>query len=136
MTKPLLFVTGSSELSFADTLRILANQFSSDSILGASLTLSLIATSMDIYSIVRLLSIIAPPSFPLRRRLDALRDMRIVRGSSLLVFDLIVLVPTGIPTNLLGDSLPFSVAAMIVLSAIFCFAFKAAAKILQTAPYL
>ena len=70
---------------------------------------------LEIYSIVRLLSIMAPPSFPLRRRIDALKDFRIVRGISLLVFDLVIFVPSVVQTSLLGDTLPFSIAALIVI---------------------
>lgn len=94
--------------------------------LAISVVLSLIAIGAEVYCIIRLLNIIAPPSFPLQRKINALtQDMRIVRGISLLVFDLIVLVPNAIHTNYLGESLPFSIASLIVLGMIlFCVLLK------------
>ena len=84
--------------------------------LAPSLLLSLIAIGHETYCITRFLNIISPPSFPLQRRLYTLfNDIRIVRAFSLLVFDLIILVPSAVQTTVLGDSLPFSIGALIVL---------------------
>ncbi|EJD01460.1 uncharacterized protein FOMMEDRAFT_142075 [Fomitiporia mediterranea MF3/22] len=86
--------------------------------LAPSLPLSIITILLEVYVIYRFLDIIAPAHFPLRRRLDALfRDFRIIRGFSLLLFDLITMVPASVKTTYVGDSVPFSIAALIVLIA-------------------
>ncbi|KAL5527683.1 hypothetical protein ACEPAG_6484 [Sanghuangporus baumii] len=85
--------------------------------LASSLVLSFIAIGLETYYIFSFLNIIAPPSFPTKRRLNTLfGDIRIVRALSLLVFDIISIVPNAINTNALGDALPLSIAALIVLT--------------------
>ena len=85
------------------------------SFLPTSIIVSLLSLSIETYSIFRLLFIIAPPSFPLQRRLDALTDVRILRMASLVLFDMIIMVPNAINTTYAGDTVPYSVAALIVL---------------------
>ncbi|KAL5487752.1 hypothetical protein ACEPAI_5860 [Sanghuangporus weigelae] len=85
--------------------------------LTSSLVLSFVAIGLETYYIFSFLNIIAPPSFPTKRRLNTLfGDIRIVRALSLLVFDVISIVPNAINTNSLGDALPLSIAALIVLA--------------------
>ncbi|KAL5530126.1 hypothetical protein ACEPAF_6383 [Sanghuangporus sanghuang] len=85
--------------------------------LASSLVLSFIAIGLETYYILSFLNIIAPRSFPTKRRLNTLfKDIRIVRAFSLLVFDVISIVPNAINTNSLGDALPLSIATLIVLA--------------------
>lgn len=85
------------------------------SFLPTSITVSLLSLTLEAYSILRLLFIIAPPSFPLRRRLDALTDVRILRITSLILYDMIIMVPNAINTTYTGDTVPYSISALIVL---------------------
>ena len=81
-----------------------------------SLVLSLLAVVLETYAIARLLFIIAPPSFPMGRIFDGLfRDYRVVRAIALLVYDLISLAPNCFDISFTGESVPFSVSAIIVL---------------------
>jgi len=75
----------------------------------SSLTASLVLILLESYSIFRMLFAVELP--------HGLWDVRIFRVVALLIFDLAVLIPDAIPTNVLGDFLPFSIGAIIVLSA-------------------
>ncbi|KZV75163.1 hypothetical protein PENSPDRAFT_681353 [Peniophora sp. CONT] len=74
-----------------------------------SLTVSLTLIVLELYTLTRLLIGISLPR--------GFLDVRVSRTVALLVFDLAVLVPDAVPSNVLGDFIPFSVGAVIVLAA-------------------
>ncbi|KAH8118564.1 hypothetical protein DFH11DRAFT_685789 [Phellopilus nigrolimitatus] len=87
-------------------------------VLVPALILSLLAISLELSCIFRLFYIVSPPSASLQRRLGILvRDIRFVKAISLLVYDVVIIGPSAIETIYLGDSLPFSIVALIVLAA-------------------
>ena len=72
-----------------------------------SLTVSLILIVLELYVLLRLLVSLSLPS--------GLLDIRVSRAAALFIFDLAVLVPDAVESNVLGDFIPFSVGAVIVL---------------------
>ena len=77
------------------------------SFMPTSLTVSLILIVLELYVLLRLLVGLSLPS--------GLLDIRVSRAAALFVFDLAVLVPDAVECNVLGDFIPFSVGAVIVL---------------------
>ncbi|KAI0320804.1 hypothetical protein OF83DRAFT_485857 [Amylostereum chailletii] len=67
---------------------------------------------LEMYSLLRMVSLVEPSL-----RFLVLQDIRIRRAASLILMDLIILVPRAISTNVLGDFLPFCFGAVVVLSA-------------------
>ncbi|THH03838.1 hypothetical protein EW145_g5970 [Phellinidium pouzarii] len=79
--------------------------------------MSLLAIILELYCIFRIVNIVAPSPLPLQRRAEFLiRDFRVVRAISLLIYDCIIIVPNSIQSTYLADSLPFSFAALVVLA--------------------
>jgi hypothetical protein len=52
---------------------------------------------------------------PPRLKLSIVQDPRIIQAGSLLLFDLLVVVPNVIFTNLIVEFVPYSIGALIVL---------------------
>lgn len=88
---------------------------SSFSFLLTSLLSSLIYLLLELYTIARLISFTAPPELQPRYQLSRFTDVRIVRAGSLLLLELLTVVPDAIHINILGDFVPFSVGGVIVL---------------------
>jgi hypothetical protein len=87
-----------------------------------SLLLSLTNAIFECYAILRLIFLLAPPFLKGRHRWDALKDIRIGMALSLLLMDILTVVPDAIPVSIAADYIPFAIAAMIVLGkwAIHC----------------
>ncbi|KAI0304110.1 hypothetical protein BC826DRAFT_981583 [Russula brevipes] len=75
-----------------------------------SSTLNLILES---YIIIRSLLLLQPP----RLKLSVLQDARIVQAGSLLLFDLLIVVPNTTPTSAVAEFIPYSIGALGVLAA-------------------
>ena len=52
---------------------------------------------------------------PPRLKLSIVQDPRIIQAGSILLFDLLVVVPNVIFTNLIVEFVPYSIGALIVL---------------------
>ena len=74
-----------------------------------SLAVSLTLIVLELYILTRVLIGLSLPR--------GFLDIRVSRIVALLVFDLAVVVPDAISSNVLGDFIPFSVGAVIVLGA-------------------
>ncbi|VDB85373.1 unnamed protein product [Peniophora sp. CBMAI 1063] len=74
-----------------------------------SLTISLALIILELFTLARLLIGLSLPR--------DLLDIRVSRAVALLVFDLVVLVPDAVASNVLGDFIPFSVGAVALLAA-------------------
>ncbi|KAI5124825.1 hypothetical protein M0805_005455 [Coniferiporia weirii] len=86
--------------------------------LAPALALSLLTIITELYAILRLLSTVeATPSSMQRKLQVSIRDIRFVRALSLILFEVIIIAPNSIQSTYLADSVPFSVAALIVLAA-------------------
>ena len=85
------------------------------SFLPVSLSLSLLFALLEAYCLGRFINLLCPSFLRMRHQLDALRDARILRTLGLLVLDILTIVPDAVPTNVLGDYIPFSIGAVIVL---------------------
>lgn len=72
--------------------------------------------TLELYMIGRLLSLIAPPFLEFRHRIGAVTDTRVLRALSLLLFDILNLVPGVRVTGIIGEFVPFSIGALIVLA--------------------
>lgn len=81
-----------------------------DSFMPASLTVSLTLIVLESYTLARMLVGLSLPR--------GLLDIRVSRIVALLVFDLALVVPDAVESNVLGDFIPFSVGAVIVLGAL------------------
>jgi hypothetical protein len=66
---------------------------------------------MELYTITRVHSLMKPP----RIKLGITQDASIVQAGSLLLFDILVVVPTVIPANLIAEFIPYSIGALSVL---------------------
>ncbi|KAG2757307.1 hypothetical protein P692DRAFT_20843004 [Suillus brevipes Sb2] len=72
--------------------------------------------TLELYMIGRLLSLIAPPFLEFRHRIGAVTDTRVLRALSLLLFDILNLVPGVKVIGIIGEFVPFSIGALIVLA--------------------
>lgn len=81
--------------------------------LPTSLTSSILNFVLELYIIIRSLSLIQPP----RIKLTIVQNARIVQAGSLLLFDLLVVVPNATYTALIAEFIPFSIGALGVLAA-------------------
>ncbi|KAG1752747.1 uncharacterized protein EDB91DRAFT_1293996, partial [Suillus paluster] len=86
------------------------------SYLPTALTMSLMLVTLELYIIGRLLSFIAPPFLEFKHRIGAITDTRVLRALSLLLFDLLTLVPGVKSIDIIGEFVPFSIGALIVLA--------------------
>lgn len=94
-----------------DTIYLCYRQHS----LSTSLLSSLLNVLFELYVVLRL-AILLTPSFLLgRHRWGGLKDIRLGMALSLLLMDLLTVVPHAIPVSIAADYIPFSVAAIIVL---------------------
>jgi len=68
---------------------------------------------LELYIIIRSFSLMQPP----RLNFSIVQDPRIIQAGSLLLFDLLVVVPNAIVTNLIVEFVPYSIGALVVLAA-------------------
>lgn len=85
------------------------------SYLPTALTMSAMFMTLELYMIGRLLSFIAPPFLEFKHRIGAVTDTRVLRALSLLLFDILNLVPGVKVIGIVGEFVPFSIGALIVL---------------------
>jgi len=78
-----------------------------------SLVSSILNVVLELYIIIRSLSLMQPP----RMKLTIVQNATIVQAGSLLLFDLLVVVPNTTYTDLVAEFVPFSVGALGVLAA-------------------
>lgn len=83
--------------------------------LPTSLLSSLLNLIFEVYAIIRLVFLLAPSFLMGHHRWDALQDIRLAMALSLLLMDLLTVVPDAIPVSIAAEYIPFSVAAVIVL---------------------
>lgn len=79
--------------------------------LPTSLASSILNFVLELYIIIRSLTLMQPP----RMKLTIVQNARIVQAGSLLFFDLLVAVPNTTYTAFVGEFIPFSVGALVVL---------------------
>jgi hypothetical protein len=72
---------------------------------------SILNIVLELYILIRILSLIKPP----RLQPATIQDTLLVQAGSLLLFDLLVLVPEAILTDLIAEFIPFSIGALTVL---------------------
>ncbi|KAN0124571.1 hypothetical protein V8E53_015803 [Lactarius tabidus] len=78
-----------------------------------SLVGSILNIVLELYILIRILSLTKPP----RLQLATIQDTLLVQAGSLLLFDLLVFVPETILTDLIAEFIPFSIGALTVLVA-------------------
>ncbi|KAH9965941.1 hypothetical protein BC827DRAFT_781443 [Russula dissimulans] len=81
--------------------------------LPTSLASSGVNFTLELYIIIRSLSLMRPP----RLRLRIVRDAGVIQAGSLLFFDLLIVVPNTIFTSLLAEFILYSIGALGVLAA-------------------
>ncbi|KAG1892408.1 hypothetical protein F4604DRAFT_26795 [Suillus subluteus] len=86
------------------------------SYLPTALTMSVMFVTLELYIIGRLLSFIAPPFLEFKHRIGAVTDTRVLHALSLLLFDILNLVPGVKAIGIVGEFVPFSIGALIVLA--------------------
>ena len=79
--------------------------------LPTSLASSILNIVLELYIIIRSLSLMQPP----RLKLSIVQDARIVQAGSLLLFDLLVVVPNATFTSLTAEFVTYSIGALGVL---------------------
>lgn len=85
-----------------------------------SLAAALVQLSINLYLTVRLVMVRLPPSFRIRSMVTALEGPTIRRASSVLVLNIVTLIPNAMKVNMLAQFLPFSIGALVVLGASPC----------------
>lgn len=70
---------------------------------------------MELYCLGRFIFLLCPGFLRLKHKVDALKDMRLAKSISLLALDILTIVPSAISTTVLGDYIPFSIGACLVL---------------------
>lgn len=86
------------------------------SYLPTALTMSAMFMTLELYMIYRLLSFIAPPFLEFKHRIGAVTDTRVLRALSLLLFDILNLAPGVKVIGIVGEFIPFSIGALLVLA--------------------
>lgn len=81
--------------------------------LPTSLVGSILHIVLESYILIRILSLMRPP----RLQCATIQNTLVVQAGSLLLFDLLVIVPEAILTGLIAEFIPFSIGALIVLVA-------------------
>ncbi|KAH9062709.1 hypothetical protein EDB87DRAFT_255438 [Lactarius vividus] len=81
--------------------------------LSTSLVGSILNIILELYILIRILSLVKPP----RLQRATIQDTLVVQAGSLLLFDLLVIVPEAIPTGVIAEFIPFSIGALAVLVA-------------------
>ncbi|KAI9448042.1 hypothetical protein H4582DRAFT_56434 [Lactarius indigo] len=81
--------------------------------LSTSLVGSILNIVLELYILIRILSLVKPP----RLKCATIQDTLVVQAGSLLLFDLLVIVPEAIPTGVIAEFIPFSIGALTVLVA-------------------
>ncbi|RDB22494.1 hypothetical protein Hypma_010137 [Hypsizygus marmoreus] len=85
--------------------------------LPTALVSSLLYIFLEIYSLLRLASLIKPGPDRQSHRLSRMKDFRIGRAISLLLLELLTIVPSVKHFTILADFIPLSIGALIVLAA-------------------
>lgn len=81
-----------------------------------ALTMSVMFMILELYMIGRLLSFIAPPFLEFKHRIGAVTDTRVLRALSLLLFDILNMVPGVKVVSIVDEFVPFSIGALVVLA--------------------
>lgn len=72
---------------------------------------SILNIVLELYILIRIMSLMKPPRF----QCATIQDTLVVQAGSLLFFDLLVIVPEAIITDLVAEFIPFSIGALTVL---------------------
>jgi len=86
-------------------------------VLPLSLVSSSIYLVLELYVSGRLLSFFSPKLSPRHHQLGALQDLRVLRALSLLLLEVLTIVPLATAPNELGEIIPFCVGSILVLMA-------------------
>ncbi|KAH9179712.1 hypothetical protein EDB89DRAFT_1922790 [Lactarius sanguifluus] len=81
--------------------------------ISTSLVGSILNIVLELYILIRILSLVKPP----RLQRATIQDTLVVQAGSLLLFDLLVIVPEAIPTGVIAEFIPFSIGGLAVLVA-------------------
>ncbi|KAL4075825.1 hypothetical protein J3A83DRAFT_4370058 [Scleroderma citrinum] len=84
-----------------------------------ALTRSVVHVLLDVYALGRLVLLIAPRFLSIRHRIEALKDTRTIRIMSLLVFEVLLIVPSVRSVGVVGDSVICTVGSLLVLASFF-----------------
>jgi hypothetical protein len=72
---------------------------------------SILNIVLELYILLRILFLMKPP----RLQCATIQDTLVVQAGSLLLFDLLVIAPEAILTDLVAEFIPFSIGALAVL---------------------
>lgn len=81
---------------------------------------SVIFFALEVYAAIRISLFIAPAFLQMKHRTGILKDNRLIRAISLIVLELLTIVPSAIFTGTLGEFIPFSIGALGVLGRLLC----------------
>lgn len=85
------------------------------SFLPTSLLSSFLYFFLELYIVARLAVMIAPPFLQPKHRMGVLNDPRIIKSFSLLLLEVLVIIPNAIFTGVVGEFVPFSIGALAVI---------------------
>ncbi|KAF9247084.1 hypothetical protein BU15DRAFT_69926 [Melanogaster broomeanus] len=85
--------------------------------LPTALTKSLVFIALEFYIFLRLMWLIAPGFLSLRHRVGAIGDSRALRTASLILLELLTVVPGAKFVGIVGEFVPFTIGSLVVLAA-------------------
>ncbi|KIJ20057.1 hypothetical protein PAXINDRAFT_96331 [Paxillus involutus ATCC 200175] len=85
--------------------------------LPTSLTTSLVYMTLEVYILLRLMWFIAPGFLSLRHRLAAIGDARALRTASLILLELLTVIPRIKFVGIVAEFIPFAIGSLCVLGA-------------------
>ncbi|KAG8823435.1 hypothetical protein FRC17_009333 [Serendipita sp. 399] len=86
-------------------------------LLSTALLSAVFNVIFEVYAIIRFATFLAPSFLHFQHRWNAIQDIRIGKALSLLLLDLLTLVPFVTPINIAAECIPWAIATAIVLAA-------------------
>ncbi|KAH7343862.1 hypothetical protein B0J17DRAFT_703643 [Rhizoctonia solani] len=82
-----------------------------------SLVVSLLNIVLELYFMGRTFFLLVPHFLQLHHKVEVMMDVRVARVTSLLVLDLLTLLPSALPINTAAEFIPLSLGVLLVLAA-------------------
>lgn len=82
-----------------------------------SLLVSLLNITLELYFMGRMFFLLVPEFLQFHHKVEIMMDVRVARVASILILDLLMLLPSALSINLAAEFIPFSLGALLVLAA-------------------
>jgi hypothetical protein len=82
--------------------------------LPTSIISSLLEFFAALFALAKLILLISPPTFDISSPIKSVRDIRVVQAISIIVFVLMTMVPSAVPTSILGKKVQRTALAIFI----------------------